>query len=37
MKRDETVYLRHILDAINRMEEYLTGVDEANFQEHIDY
>ena len=33
MKRDETVYLRHILDAINRIEEYLTGVDKANFQE----
>lgn len=33
MKRDETVYLRHILDAINRIEEYLTGVEEANFHE----
>ena len=33
MKRDETVYLRHILDAIDRVEEYLTDVEEANFHE----
>jgi uncharacterized protein with HEPN domain len=31
MKRDESVYLRHILDAIGRVERYLIGVDEAAF------
>jgi uncharacterized protein with HEPN domain len=31
MKRDETVYLRHILDAIAKVEMYLQGVDETAF------
>lgn len=31
MLRDESVYLRHILDAIGRIETYLQGIDEANF------
>ena len=33
MKHDETVYLRHILDAIARIEEYLQGVGEETFHE----
>ena len=33
MKRDNTVYLRHMLDAIIRVEEYLQGVDEQIFFE----
>jgi uncharacterized protein with HEPN domain len=33
MKRDETVYLRHIMDAIARIEEYLRGVDEHAFKQ----
>ena len=33
MKRDETVYLQHILDAIARIEEYLYGVDEEMFSQ----
>ena len=32
MKRDETVYLRHILDAIGKVETYLVGVDEPAFK-----
>lgn len=32
MARDELVYLRHILDAINTVAEYLQGVDEAKFK-----
>jgi uncharacterized protein with HEPN domain len=31
MKPDETVYLRHILDAIIRAETYLQGIDETAF------
>lgn len=31
MKRDESFYLRHILDAIIKAEEYLQGLDEAAF------
>jgi uncharacterized protein with HEPN domain len=31
MKRDETVYLQHILDAILKVETYLQGVDERAF------
>ncbi len=31
MKRDESFYLRHILDAIVRTAEYLQGLDEAAF------
>ncbi len=26
MKKDDTVYLRHILDAIQQIEDYLKGV-----------
>jgi uncharacterized protein with HEPN domain len=33
MKRDDTVYLRHILDAIARVETYLQGKDEAIFKQ----
>ena len=32
MARDEFLYLRHILDAINTVEEYLQGVDEKQFK-----
>ena len=32
MQRDESVYLRHILDSIARIESYLQGVEEAVFQ-----
>lgn len=31
MKRDDSVYLRHILDAGARLESYLLGVGEATF------
>jgi len=31
MKRDDSIYLQHILDAINMIEEYLAEVDEAAF------
>lgn len=31
MKRDESVYLQHILDAIAKIETYLEGVDEETF------
>jgi uncharacterized protein with HEPN domain len=31
MKRDESVYLQHILDAIAKIEEYLQGLDEETF------
>jgi uncharacterized protein with HEPN domain len=31
MARDEIIYLRHILDAINIVEEYLQGVSESQF------
>lgn len=31
MARDELLYLRHILDAINTIEDYLQGVDEKQF------
>jgi uncharacterized protein with HEPN domain len=31
MERDDSVYLRHILDAISRIEEYLQGVIEETF------
>ena len=33
MKRDESVYLQHILDAIAKIEEYLQGLDEETFYE----
>jgi len=32
MEKDDTVYLHHILDAINTIEEYLRGVNEENFK-----
>jgi uncharacterized protein with HEPN domain len=31
MKRDESVYLQHIFDAIARIEEYLKNIDEETF------
>jgi uncharacterized protein with HEPN domain len=31
MKRDESAYLRHILDAISKTQEYLHGLDENSF------
>ncbi|MFQ6127800.1 MAG: DUF86 domain-containing protein [Thermoplasmata archaeon] len=31
MKRDNVVYLKHILDAIGRIEDYTKGVDYENF------
>lgn len=31
MKHDDSVYVKHILDAITRIEEYLHGVDEESF------
>jgi uncharacterized protein with HEPN domain len=34
MRRDETVYLRHILDAMARIEEYVEGLDEGAFRRH---
>ena len=30
-ERDETVYVRHMLDAIERIEQYISGVDEDGF------
>jgi uncharacterized protein with HEPN domain len=33
MKRDELVYLRHVLDAVGRIEQYTGGVDEHAFCE----
>lgn len=33
MKRDESVYLQHILDAIQKIETYLRGIDEVAFTE----
>jgi len=32
MKKDDTVYLRHSLDAITTVEEYLYGVNETKFK-----
>jgi uncharacterized protein with HEPN domain len=34
MKRDQTIYLQHILDGIDRIDQYLEGVDEKAFQQH---
>ena len=31
MKDNDSVYVQHILDAITRIEEYLSGVDEESF------
>ncbi len=33
MKRDDSVYLQHILDAIAKTEKYLQGIDEETFKE----
>ncbi len=33
MKRDDSVYLRHILDAVAKTEIYLRGVDKAVFHQ----
>jgi len=33
MKPDESVYLRHILDAIAKVETYLQGIDKAAFNQ----
>ena len=33
MKPDESVYLRHILDAIAKAEVYVQGIDEAAFNQ----
>lgn len=33
MKRDETVYLQHILDAIAKTERYLYGIDKEAFEQ----
>ncbi len=32
MEKDNSVYLRHVLDPINTIEEYLQGVNEAHFK-----
>jgi len=32
MEKDDTVYLRHVLDAINTIEEYLQDVNEDKFK-----
>ena len=32
MKKDDTIYLQHVLDAIDTIREYLQGVDEAKFK-----
>lgn len=34
MKRDDSVYLQHMRDAIGRIESYLAGVNEADFYAH---
>jgi uncharacterized protein with HEPN domain len=33
MKKEDTVYLRHILDAVSRIEEYTEGVDYEHFMD----
>ena len=33
MERDKTAYLRHVLHAIGRIEEYIEGVDEQAFRD----
>lgn len=32
-KKDDTVFLRHILDASNKIEEYLTNMNETSFHQ----
>ena len=33
MKKDDTIYLRHMLDAIAKMEKYINGIDYEGFIE----
>lgn len=33
MERDDSVYLRHVLDACRRIQEYLEGVDRVQFEQ----
>jgi len=33
MSRDEAVYLKHVLDAISRIEEYVQGIEETDFKQ----
>jgi uncharacterized protein with HEPN domain len=33
MKRDDSIYLHHVLDAITKIEGYLSGIDEPTFRE----
>ena len=33
MKKEDSVYLRHILDAVSRIEEYTNGIEYKNFIE----
>ncbi len=35
MKKDDSVYLRHILDAIERIEHYLSGMDLSQFLQDV--
>lgn len=32
MAHDETLYLRHVLDAMDTIEEYLQGIDEGKLK-----
>ena len=32
MEKDDTIYLRHVLDAIDTIQEYLQGVNEEKFK-----
>ena len=32
MKRDDSIYLQHVLDAIGKIERYLSDIDEPTFQ-----
>ena len=33
MKRDDSLYLKHILDAISKIETYIYGINEATFKQ----
>ena len=35
MSRDDQVYLEHIRDAIDRIEQYTKGIDESGFQHNL--
>jgi uncharacterized protein with HEPN domain len=35
MKQTDTLYLKHIQDAISKINLYLTGIDEAAFQQNL--